>query len=890
MLERFYGVLLWLYPRSFRLRYGRQMRDDFAELRQRGGPLRVALVDVLWTVPLEWWGVVRRWQRAENAHASGPIHRIGDALRGLARVLRSLGRRPGFTLVVVVSLGIGIGASTAVFSWTEGLVLRPLPAVGDLSELVTIHVREDGRDSDDPVASYPDFADLREGLADVVRLAGFGFGQFAVSPAADAGIRGSEQVWGAFVTPEYFSLLGIDPLVGRLLQSSDGSATSEHAAFISEALWTRVFGSDPGIVGRALHIDGREFDILGVVGGDFTGTTVGLRLDLWLSVDAAPDLLATAGLLDDRSRRWLRVFGRLEPEMGPVQADRELRALWARLENAHVVDLALSAQVVPLDIGVAARLEPLFMILLGLTGFMLLAVCSNVANLTLMRGAAHDHEVAVMRALGAHPRRVAAMVLTESLILGLLGIAFGLGVAAYGVRLLPALLPPTPLPLNLHAPMDLRVFAFCATLGMAAALLSGAAPALRAMRSDPVTVLRRRGGRTRGSAIQHASLIVVQLALSLGTLVAAGFFFDRLRQLEEIDRGFRDPEHVILFPADLPEADARTAWETGRLEDLVQSVRSLPGVRSASSSSFVPLGFVGYADLEVEVPTGVTLDRQEALRYLVNRVGPGYFDLMGTAIVAGRALDATDAPGSTVAVVVNESFARRHWPGLDPVGRGVTLVGREAVVVGVAADGKYRFDQLDEPAPPFLYVSLAQWPSTSVTLHVRIDRPEALDVAAVRRAFERSFPAGRLVGPVPLDEYTSVALVPVRLGASVLGGLGMLAMVLAALGLYAIMAFRVTQRTPEVGVRLAVGACRSQILALFVRQGATTAAIGMALGLPVVVGIHRVFATLIPGFDPGWETVYILAATTMLGVALAAVTLAARRALLIAPTEALRAE
>lgn len=220
----------------------------------------------------------------------------------------------------------------------------------------------------------------------------------------------------------------------------------------------------------------------------------------------------------------------------------------------------------------------------------------------------------------------------------------------------------------------------------------------------------------------------------------------------------------------------------------------------------------------------------------------------------------------------------------------MTLAGREAVVVGVAADGNYRFDQLNEPSPPFLYVSLAQWPSTSATLHVRMDQPGALEVAAVRRAFERSFPAGRLVGPMSLDDYTSVALVPVRLGASVLGGLGTLAMVLAALGLYAIMAFRVTQRTHEVGVRLAVGAGRSQILAMFVRQGATTAALGIALGLPVVVGIHRVFATLIPGFDPGWETVYSLAATTMLVIALSAVTLVARRASLIAPTEALRGE
>lgn len=889
MLERLYRLLIYLYPPKFRRRFGRQMIADYQDISWQSKSPTPAFIDLFVTVPREWLGTVRSVLRRPAAGPSPPnvLTALADQVGGeVRRASRDMIRHPAPTLVVVMTLALGLGASTAVFSWTEGVVLRPLPAVRDPSELFSIAVRAPEVSDEGSVLSYPDLVDLDEAVGGA-ELVGFGLGQFRLALGRDRGTSVAESAWGAFVTEDYFTALGVEPVTGRLLQPDDGSETNR-LVVISEALWTARFGRDQDLAGRSLRLGEHDYRIVGVVPATFTGTIVGLTLDVWLPVGAAPDLWRQADLLSDRERRWLRVFGRVRPESGSA-IHAQVSAAWQRLTDVHREGRDLEVAVVPFDIGVAARIKPLFVILLGITGFVLLAVCTNVANLLLIKGARHERQIAILIALGATRRRIATGVLTEAAVLGALGLTGGLFVARYAARLLPSLLPPSSLPLNLHAPMDARVFVFAAIVGIATVLLFGTAPALRATRAHPSDALQRRRGAIVGPGRPASALVVVQLAVSLATLVAAGFFVHRLDQLAQIDRGYSHPEDVLLFPTNLTAEDAEAAWRDARFDRLVEMVRAQPGVQAAAISTFVPLGFENYASYEVEVPGG--MERSDDVpRYLVNRVGDGYFRLMGIPIHSGRPLSAVDGQTTPVSVVINESFRRTYWPTVDPVGRGLRVEGRDAIVVGVAADGKYRFDQIDEPSPPFLYLAWAQWPPASPVLHVRVDGSARGVASAVRRAFEELLPAALLQGPMSLEEYTSVALVPVRLGASVLTSLGVVAMALAALGLYAIMAFQVAQRTREVGIRTAVGAERGQIVGMFVRQGARTAVIGVAGGVPIALAIHAAFKASLSRFDSGGIIVYGGAAGLLLFVALLAATLAAGKASRIEPAIALRGE
>ena len=456
-----YRLLLLLYPPAFRRRYGRQMLEDLREMRQRGDSVGWAFLDVLRTAPREWLDVAGGGSR-QGLRSDWPVEHLGEVLRELRRSLRGLTRTPGYTLVVVATLGMGIGGTSAVFSWMEGLVLRPLPAVRNPSELFSIDVwARDGQD-DAPVASYRNLLGLREGLATQARVVGFGYARLHVTDQGTATTDPSPDAWGAFVTSNYFSVLGVRPVLGRFFSPAERmTGQSRRSAVISDALWTRRFARDPRIVGRQVQIDGFDFQIIGVAPSDFVGTTIGLRLDVWLPVEAAPPLRGEASLLDDGSTRWLRVFGRFAPGLSLLTLDQHVKALWQRLRADDPPDArVLDATAVPLDVGVAARLKPLLSILLGITGFMLLAICSNVANLTLLRGARRDHEVAVLLALGAGRGRVAARVLSESAILAGLGVCTGVALAALGVHLLPALLPPSTIPIGSRAPMDPRVLLF----------------------------------------------------------------------------------------------------------------------------------------------------------------------------------------------------------------------------------------------------------------------------------------------------------------------------------------------------------------------------------------------------------------------------------------------
>lgn len=887
MLERSYGLLLHLYPPAFRRRFGWQMQADFRDLLLHGSSPFTAFWDIVVTAPREWWGVVRQGS-VGRARRRSVVHAVDSVRMEVGRALRTLLRRPAFTAVVVTTLAIGIGASTAVFSWTEGVVLRPLPAVRAPSELFSLDVRDPGASDQGSGLSYPDLLEL-DAAVTPGHLAGFAFGQFRIPAESEGVAAGAEQVWGAFVTGDYFTTLGLEPLAGRLLRSGDGSGREgDRLAVISEALWTRRFGRDPGAVGASLKISGDNWRVVGVAPAGFMGTIVGLELDVWVPIEAAPVAWNEPRLLEDRGRRWIRVFGRGEPgTAGSIRA--QLLTEWQRLSDSQAGGHDLRVAVVPLDIGIAARLKPLFIILLGITGLVLLAVCTNVANLLLLKGTMDEREVAVRIALGATRGRVASRVLAEAAILGGLGLAGGLAIARYTGRIFPSLLPASSLPLAIEAPMDARVFAFSAIVGAATVLLFGMAPALRASRAHPGPALRSRRGAMPGSVLQTSALIVVQLAVSLATLVSAGFFLHRLDQLARIDRGFVAPDKVLLFPTYLPAADLEAAWRDEGFGRLVEAVRRLPPVEAATISTFVPLGFENYASLEVDVP-GERRPNEGVPRYLVNRVGEGYFALMGIPIEKGRPLDARDDSGAPVAVIINESFRRTHWPDVDPLGRGLTVGGREAIVVGVVGDGKYRFDEIDEPSPPFLYLAWRQWAPSSPILHVRVRGPRRGIETAVRQAFSDRFPNGLLQGPMSLEKYTSVALVPVRLGVAVLTGLGVLAMSLAALGLYAIMAFQVSQRTREVGIRAALGAGRSQIVGMFLREGGRTAVTGLVGGLPIALAVHKAFEASISRFEGGGIAVYGAAAGVLLFVALLAVGLAASKAARIEVSSALRVE
>jgi predicted permease len=815
-------------------------------------------------------------------------------LKDIRYAVRISIKRPGLTITAILSLALGIGANTAIFSVVDRVMLRSLP-VDHPEQLVTVAGRNPrGLNTS---FSYPNFKDLRDNN-DVLS---------AMIATADTPLSLSEggrtdRGYGVLVTGNYFDALGVKPLIGRTFATDEDATQGTHPVVVlNYGYWQRRFGGDPGIVNRSLLVNGHGFTIIGVTGREFNGTTLGTIPDVYL-----PMMMQTAampkwtGALDKPFMSWLDVMGRLKPGVSIEQAQASLTILSSGLAEANpdLVDPEIVLQAAPRgNASSVADLSTPLLLLLSTVALVLIIACANVANLLLARGAGRSREIAVRLAVGATRRRLIKQLLTESILLSVAGGAAALLLASWLMDLLLTFRPTATsflLP-ALDVRLDARILGFTAAISLITGVLFGLAPALQASRPDLIEALKDESGSvTAGGrrAVIRNALVVGQVALSVVILISAGLCIRSLNRLNAIDAGF-DTERVMVAPVDLAlngykEDAGREFYRT-----LLDRARTLPGVESASVARILPLGSNGMritAKLEDYVPgpgENVNLD--------FNIVGPGYFETMSVPLLAGRAFSTTDDRGSRLVAVVNETLAKTYFGDRDPIGLHITLGGfpgqpeQRLEIVGLVKDTKYR--SLTEGQRAIMFLPYLQHYRPDLALHLRTIGPStAVAAAAVRNEIQQmdsTLPVARIR---TLEEQKGSSLFRERMAAMFLASFGALALLLATIGIYGVMAFAVSRRTREIGIRMALGAQVTDVLKLVLRQGGLLVVLGVAIGAGGAYFATRLLEGFLYGVAPHDTTTFVVVPILLALAALAACLLPARRATKVDPIEALRCQ
>ncbi len=808
----------------------------------------------------------------------------------LLHALRQVRRSPLFAGAVVLILAFGIGASTAVFSFVDALLFRPFPSVRAPERLVAVHTVYDFGPT---VSSYMDFLDLERESRTLATATAF------KPVGVDLGTAGeTARVRGMLVSATYFEVLGVEPAHGRFFrEDEDDTPGGDPWVVLGHGLWSRRFGEDPETVGRTVRLNGRPFTVLGVAGRGFRGTTLMEAPDVFAPMSMQPVFMPASGnLLENRGWGGIHILGRLAEGTSPTQADSEIRRIGARLAEAYPRtntgrDFAVeSFQQARLPADLRGTLFGASGVLAAAVLLVLLVACANVSNLMLARAVRRRRDAALRRALGAGGGRLVRQHLVESGVLGLAGGAAGLLVSRWILDLLGT----APLPFELALTVDGRALAFTACVSLLAAIGVGLLPAVIARRSDLAVVLREERGTSNGGRRRRLTegLVVTQLALSLPLLAGAGLFLRTLVNLDASELGFR-PEGVVVATVDPTlqgyDGDATKAYY-GRV---LERVRSLPGVEAATIASELP-GLGGNAvtvDFERQ-PEG-TSDRTTGIVL----VGRDYFRVMGIPLLDGRTFGARDRPGATPVFVMNESGARRYrrLTGLDPLGARVGLEGPDGEffdVIGVVADS--RTESLREEPGPYLYMLHDQAPAgdmgARMSVLARTAPPVSGAMAPVKEAVRSVDPDVPVIQATTLGAAVAEGLAPERLLARVVAGTGLLAVLLAAVGLYGLLAYTVSRRTSEFGIRMALGARGSDILRDVVTRGMLLVGAGLALGLAGAMAATRWLSGLLYGVSPHDPLTLTAAATLLAAVGLVASWLPARRAAAVDPMTALRYE
>jgi predicted permease len=809
---------------------------------------------------------------------------VNGLVRDVRYALRAFARAPGFTAVAVATLALGIGANTAIFSVVDAVMIRPVPGLREPGKLVWITNRQKGRQQ--PL-SYPDYLDQR-------RQAGVFAGVLAFDRKAVHAATGgeAERVEAEIVSPEFFTVLGVLPVEGRLFLPDDERETRP-VAVLSHAYWQRRFGGRRDAVGSLLTINARPYTVVGVAPPGFSGLDLERFPDLYVPLPAF--LQASPRRSPDRrDSAWLYVMGRLAPGVSLARADREVARVARGASEERAADLrALTAGVEPmrgwLPPGHSGDILPLAAVGLAATGLVLLIAAANVAGLLVGRAVGRRREIAVRIALGASRGRIAGQLLTESVVLALAGAAAGLVLSFWT---LDVLLSRFQAPAGIRPALDAAVLGYSLAVAVGTGLLFGLAPAWRASRRSLAPSLRDSdaGHGVSRSRLQGA-LAVTQMALSLVLLAAAGLFLRSLQKAATVEVGLdrRAAGSVLAVAFDLEtqgySADARRVFE----RTLAERVASLPGVEASSFAEVLPLA--GLAIGEAIAPEGSESVSGEAGMTFLNTVSPGYFSTLGIPLVAGRDFSESDRPGAAPAVIVNEVAARRFWPGQNPLGRRLHVgSSRELLeVVGVARGGKYV--SLTERPRAFVYLPLLQRGAMFGTTVLLVRSTSGAAMLGIVRELVRSLdPRLPVFDARTLAESLDRQLADRRQGTFIVGILGALAVLLAAVGLYGVLAYAVSQRTREIGVRMALGAGRSDVLRQFLGQGARLAAAGLGAGLLLSAALTRLLSSLIFGVTPMDAATFAAVSIFLVAVALVASYLPARRAASISPMEALRNE
>ncbi len=798
--------------------------------------------------------------------------------------VRILAKRPGFTLVAVLALALGIGANSAIFSVFNTVLLRPLP-YREPDRLVLIWTRF-LPDLPQNWVSGPEVIDFRERNSSLEDLAALAWPNFNLT-----GVGEPEQLQGGAVTANLFPLLGVAPQYGRVFRPEEDQPGAGRVVILSHGLWQRRFGGDPQMVGKTISLNGAANTVVGVMPPDFgilpPDAQSPMQVDLWTP-------FALDFKQQSRGSHFIRVIARLKPGVTLEQARADMDAVAEQMDKAFYNDFGFGVTVAPLHGHVVRNVRPALLVLLGAVGFVLLIACANVANLLLANAVAREKEIAVRAALGAGRWRILRQLMIESVALGLFSGLVGLLLAFFGLKALVALAPDN-LPRVDEIAIDWRVLGFTLGVSLLTGLIFGLAPAWQASKLDFHDALkeggRGGGGGSRGRRLRSA-LVVAEVALSLVLLTGAGLMARSFLRLQVVDPGF-NPDNVLTMRLQLPQSRySQPEQIVGFYQSLIERVKSLPGVENAGVISNLPMSGA-YSSGTITVETPQASQQNASFEADWRRVSPDYHRTMNVALLRGRYFSEQDKADGPLAVIVDESFAKRFWPDGDPIGQRVKRGGAQSTqpwftIVGVVRHVKDY--GLNEEGRERVYFPIAQFPSNAVYLAART-KGDPLAMAAATRGAVWSLDPNQPVSRIrAMDEYVYSSAAQPRFNTLLLTIFATVALILAAVGVYGVMNYSVTQRTHEIGIRMALGGERKHIVRLVVGEGLALVGAGVVLGVTGALAVTRLMSGLLFGVSATDPVTFATIALLLIAVAILACYIPARRATKVDPMIALRYE
>ncbi len=813
-------------------------------------------------------------------------------LQDITYSFRTLLKTPGFTVIAVLSIALGIGANSAIFSLADALLLRPLP-VYQPGSVLTISTDLDSETMGG--VSYPDYRDFRDKARSFDGMATFDFTGVSVAKSTkdDAHLRGA-----LMVSDNFFQVLGVQPTLGRGFLPEEGAVSGQHpVAVLSYDFWRTEFGGDPSILGRRVRINGFDFNVVGVAPESFTGVDQYVRPNLYIPAAMSQRLTASPeNRIEDRSNHGFSVKARLKPGVSLEQAQAELASIWKGLEPLHTtadrgraVRLRTELQARFVQDAVDARLVTL---LLALVGVVLIIACANVANLLLGRARGRTREIAIRMALGVTRGRLVRQLLTESLLLAFMGAIVGLGFAYAAIRVFQTLQVPTDLPISITPQLDTRVLLFAFLCAIASAIVFGLAPAWQSSKPDLVPALKNAesGQPTLRRLTGRNALVVAQIAMSMILLVAAGMLLDGFRHIRVVDPGFRI-DHVLTMGFDTSFGRYNPQQTHDFYRNLVEKARALPGVRGVALGSSVPLS--SDVNMDNVAPEGHVFPKGQMTTPVFDSVvDENYFDVMQTPIIRGRAFTALDKEGAPLVAIVNEQFAKTYWPGQDAIGKRLRINSKKnewIEVVGVAKTGKYLWG--GELPTPFVYLPFAQNPRQAMSLFTYTYGDPAALAAPLREIVHTLDPDQPVFNVRTMRDFYQVrAIANIRLVVEMVAVMGGVGLTLSVIGLYGLIAYSVSRRTREIGIRMAIGARRSDVLGMVLRHGLALSLIGICIGGAVSIAVSRILTAGFVGVGHANAGTFFIVPALLFFVTMASCYVPALRASRVDPMVALRYE
>jgi predicted permease len=803
--------------------------------------------------------------------------------------LRMIAKAPGFAAIAILTLALGIGANTTIFTWINSTLLNPIPGLASPREVVSLSLGR-GAENSFPF-TYPDLEAMRDGQQSFV-----GITAANITPMSLTTKGKPERVWGTVASANYFDVLGVRPILGRgFLPEEDEKPGGAPVAVISYRMWQTHFGANPDIVGQTIELNQHPYTIVGVTPAVFQGSQTGVRSEIWIPIMMEEQLIPRDDLIHDHHYFWLVVLGRLNRGVRPEQAQEEMTVLLKREVKNYPEEHRGhdSVTVYPLwrsPFGANQFLSTMLPILMTIAGLVLLLACANVANLMLVRSVSRRREIAIRVSLGASRWRLVRQLLVESLVLALAGGVVALAITLWSAGTFMKFIPTSDFPISLNMRADRTVLLATFVIAMFTGVLFGILPALRTSNEAPVSVLKEDTGSASGGmrkARLASGLVVAQISLSLLLLVCAGLFIRSFQRAQQINPGFNS-HNVLMVSYDLFTAGYSEDKGAEFDRELVAKLETIPGMQSVALANRVPLGFGGGST--AVKPEGYVSRPNESMETQVAIISPNYFQTLQIPILKGRDFSLQDTKSSQRTVIVSEAFANRYWPNQEAVGKQLNsdLTHEWFTVIGVARDSKV--NGLNEKPMPFVYLPLYQVYRAQMIVTARTTGDPLANGRSVERAIREMNGDLAVFDVTTLELRETFASFPQRVAGTFVGAFGLLALILAAVGIYGVTAYTTRQRTREIGIRMALGASKRDVLKMVLGHGLRLTLVGVALGLAVSFALTRYLGSLLLGVTSTDAVTFSSVAVLLCAVALFACFIPARRAMGVDPLVALRYE